>query len=500
MSVSGHKRIAKNTLFMYIRLLVTMPVAFITSRLILNELGVSDYGIYNAVAGIVMFFSTLRGAFASATQRFYNVYIGQGENDKLSEIFSTSFIIHCIITLLLVCIIEVFGHWFINHEMNYPIERRDVTLFLFQMIVLSTSFQIMIIPFDAMVIANERMSFYSYVSVAEAVIKLGVAYFLINFKGDKLFLYSISIPCIGLLVLFTTIVYCLKNFKDIKLIRPKEKILAKELSKFAGWSLISNMVYSFVNEGINLLLNVFGGVIANTARGIAYQVKNAIHQVLSNTFVSVRPQAIQMYARKEYDSFFGIIYTYSKIIYFLAIIIIIPLFFFVDNVLQLWLGQIPDYSDVFLKILLIHTLIRAFHEPLDVIFKASGRIQQYESITIILRVLIFPLCWLFLKLSFPIYSVFIILVLDELVLWISLILLAKTDGLDLLKYFTHVIFPVGIVTVLSFSLTYLIKSISCSFIPNVLLSIIAIIGFVWVLGMSKTEKEVIFNIIKSRNK
>ena len=327
-SVGGHKRIAKNTLFMYIRLLVTMPVAFITSRIVLNELGVTDYGIYNAVAGIVMFFSTLRGAFASATQRFYNVFIGKGDKQKLSEVFTTSLLIHCIIAIVLICAIEFFGYWFINNEMNYPVERRNVTLFLFQMIVLATSFQIINIPFDAMVIAHERMSFYSYISVTESILKLAVAYFLVHFHGDKLFLYSLSIPCIGAFVLLATVFYCFKEFKSIRLVIPKEKQLAKELSKFAGWSLVSNMVYSFVNEGLNLLLNVFGGVLANTARGIAYQVKNAIHQVLSSTFVSVRPQAIQMYSRNEYDSFYTIIYTYSKIIYFLAVLIIIPIFYY----------------------------------------------------------------------------------------------------------------------------------------------------------------------------
>lgn len=499
-SVGGHKRIAKNTLYMYIRLLVTMPVAFITSRLILNELGVSDYGIYNAVAGIVVLFSTLRGAFASATQRFYNVFIGQGEKTKLSETFTVSLLIHCAITVLLVCVIEVFGLWFINNEMNYPIERRGVTLFLFQMIVLSTSFQIMNIPFDALIIAYERMSFYSYVSVAESILKLGTAFLMIHFNGDKLLFYAISIPCVRILILVVSVIYCRNNFSNIKLVRLKDKLLAKELTKFAGWSMIGNVVYSFVNEGTNLLLNVFGGVLANTARGIALQVKNAIQQVLSNTFVSVRPQAIQLYARGEYSSFFNIIFTYSKIIYYLALLIVVPIYYYIDNILSLWLGQVPDYSVIFLKILLIHTLVRAFHEPLDVIYKASGRVKQYELLTITIRLLVFPLCWIFLKLSFPIYCVFVIQLFAEVILWLSLVVLAKYDGLSQCKYVTNVIIPISLVTLVSFGCSYLFQFTSITYLFKIVILIFITLGIIWMLGMSKYEKDLIFTFINNLRK
>lgn len=493
----GHKRIAKNTLFMYIRLLVTMPVAFITSRFVLNELGVSDYGIYNAVAGIVMLFSTLRAAFASATQRFYNVSLGQKDN-KVPEIFTTSFLIHLLIAFILVCVLEIFGNWFINNEMNYPIERRDVVLFLFQMIVLSSIFQVINIPFDALVIANERMVFYSYISVAESFLKLIVAYSLVHFHGDKLLLFSITIPCIGALVLTCTILYCIKNFKDLKFVKPSEKTLAKELSKFAGWSLVGNVVYSFVNEGVNLLLNVFGGVVANAARGITYQIKNAILQVLSTTFVSVHPQAIQMYVRGEINSFFSIIYTYSKIIYFLGLIMVAPLFFYVDDVLMIWLGQVQPYAIGFIKISLIHILIRSFHGPLDVIFKASGRIRQYQILSSLVNVLILPISWGLLRLFYPLNSVFITLLFFEFVLWIALVILAKSDGLRIKEYIRYVLINVVLVTVLSFICAYFSQLIQIHFLVKVALLVLIILGIIFGFGVSKSEKKFVINFIKRR--
>lgn len=496
-SEGGHKRIAKNTLFMYIRLLVTMPVAFITSRLILNELGVSDYGIYNAVAGIVMLFSTLRAAFASATQRFYNVSIGKKDN-RVSEIFTTSFVIHLIIALILICVLEVFGHWFINNEMNYPIERRDVVLFLFQMIVLSSTFQVINIPFDAMVIANERMVFYSYVSVIESLLKLAVAYSLLHYHGDKLLMFSISIPCIGALVLISTIIYCRRNFSELKFVRPTEKGLAKELSKFAGWSLVGNLVYSFVNEGVNLLLNVFGGVVANAARGITYQIKNALQQVLVTTFVSVRPQAIQMYVKGELTKFFAIIYTYSKIIYFLGLIMVVPMYFYVEDVLMIWLGQIQPYVVGFIKVMLIHILVRSFHEPLDVIFKASGRIKQYQIISSVVNVLIIPVVWVLLKLSYPLYSVFFVLVFFEVVLWIALVQLATLDGLSVKDYIKYVLIRALVVTICSFICAFFSQLISAHFIVKVLLLVIVNLALIFVLGLSRSEGRSLLSLIKRR--
>ena len=437
---ANEKRIAVNTVFMYLRLLITIPLAFYTSRVVIQQLGVDDFGIYQAVAGIITMFAILRSAFDSATQRYYNAAMAKNDELLLSRTFSTSLLIHAILTVVLVAIIEVFGLWFIKSKMQYPPGSEVDVYFVFHTTVISIVFLIMNIPFSGMIIAKEHMKFYAYTSILDVCLKLALVMMLVFVVGNKLKIYALFQMSIPLLILTISILYFVRNFKAIRIVK-SNKTLFKEMTIFSGWGFLGSIGYSLVNEGVNLLLNVFGGVVANAARGIAYQVRGAVSNVLTTTLLPVRPQTTQMYIRGEKEEFWKIIYLYSKILFLLASLMVIPLIVYSPQIINLWLGQEPMYSIVFMQIIMLYTLIRSLHEPIDIAFKASGRMKQYQLTAVGISSLTFFISWFLLKKGAPIYTPFTVYCVVETALLISLVILARKEGIDISKYLRVVIFP-----------------------------------------------------------
>lgn len=291
------KRIAFNTLFLYVRMLILMFVAFYTSRVLLKELGINDFGLYGIVGGIVAIFSSLRGLFATATQRFLNFEMGKNDTNGLNTIFNISLIINITICIVFFICAEIIGLWFLENKLIIALERMDAAKWAFHFSVLASMISILTIPFDALIIAHEKMSFYAYVSILDACLKLGVIFILPYFAIDKLKLYAALIVAVSLVIRFISSVYCKRKFPECKYRICWDKKAFKEMGVFAGWNFAGNLAFALVNEGLNILLNLFGGVIANAARSIAYQVKNAITTMLSNIMIAIDPQATQLYAR-----------------------------------------------------------------------------------------------------------------------------------------------------------------------------------------------------------
>lgn len=492
-----NKKIVKNSFWLYIRLLLTMPVAFYTSRILLQQLGVTDFGIYNAVGGIVTMFASLRAAFASATQRFYNYEIGKGNINELNKIFNVSLLIHIAIALCLVLIIELVGFWFIQNKLVVPIGRLSAVYWIFQCSILSTVFVVLMIPFDAMIIARERMGFYAYLSIIDVILKLLMVLSLIYIDVDKLKMYASFVAMVSFIVFLLSIVYCRRNFKELRVQLYWNKSLFIKMGSFASWNLIGNMAYTFVNEGANILLNLFGGVIANAARGITYQIKNTVTVLLGNAMTAMRPQATQEYAAGNTERFFSMIIFSSKFLFFMAAIIAIPLFFYVEKVLMIWLGQVPQYSVIFIKIVLFQIIVRSYHEPLDVIFKSSGRVKSYQLLSTILSVSIFPIAYFLLKNDYPVYVVFIVMLVLELVIWIALVLLASREGLSIKQYFIKVVLPSICILLLFLLVGYLFSFYVNDYIQNTVLEILCLVSLylliVFLIGLSKNERIVLLS-------
>lgn len=493
----NQEKIANNTAFMYLRLLVTLPLSFYTSRVVLQQLGVEDFGIYQTVAGIISMFAILRSAFDSATQRYYNVAMAEEKEDLLSRMFSASLIIQFVIALLLVVLIEIFGNWFIANKMQYPLHSEADVYFVFHTMVISVIFIVMNIPFSGMIIAKEHMNFYAYLSILDVLLKLGLVFMLFFLSKNKLKVYALFQMIVPLLLYILSIIYFRINFREIRIAKINKELI-KEMTVFSGWGLLGNVCYSLVNEGVNLLLNVFGGVAANAARGIAFQVRGVISNILSTTVMPVRPQATQMFIKKETREFWNVIYTYSKILFLLASLMVVPIFVYAGEIIEIWLGMVPEYSIVFLQILMLYTLVRSFHEPLDIVFKASGRMKPYQIMTVCISSMTFFLGWFFLKWGYPIYAPFIIFCIIEGILLFALLMLARKEGNDLFMYFKSVLFPCSFYLLIGM----MICIFMCRFISlwywGVSFSVLTLLLLAYAIVLKKKERILIKSLVQKR--
>lgn len=494
---ADNKKIARNTLYMYLRLMVTIPLAFYTSRVVIQELGVDDYGVYQAIAGIIAMFTTLRTAFDSATQRYYNVAIAQNDESLLSQMYSSSLFIHSTIAVALVIIIEIFGTWFIKYKMNYPIEQASDVYFVFHTMVISVIFMVLTIPYSGMIVAKEHMKFYAYLSIIDVVLKLGLVFLLVFIKADKLRVYAVFQMSVFIILFILNYLYFRKNFTEVRIKRFSKKII-KNMSSFSGWAFLGNICYSLVHEGVNLLLNVFGGVIANAARGIAIQVRGVISNILTTTIMSARPQATQLFVLGERTAFWDIIYRYSKILFLLSSLMVIPIFIYSKEIINLWLGVEPQYSVIFLQLLMLYTLIRSFHEPLDIVFKSSGRMKVYQLTTVSISSMTFFLGWFLLKRGFPIFTPFIILCIIETVLLFALIYQAKVEGITYGIYAVRVLKPCCIYALFTITLSFTIKTLINNWFVSLTLSELFIVICIFIIGLTKNEKEMLITKIKDR--
>lgn len=489
----NHKIIFKNTLILYIRLFVTIVITFYISRVLFQTLGVEDFGIYNVVGGVAVMFASLKGSFSGSTQRFYNYEIGKSnDKEKVNRIFNQSLLIHIVIALILFLILELVGIYMVNNTLSIPDNRLNTANVIFQFTVLSTILSTLVIPFDAMIIAREKLDFYAVMSIVDVVLKLILVCALLLLEGDKLLYYGLIILFVSFVSFFLSVSYCHKNFEECKIRFYFDKQSFKEMAKFSGWNFLGNMSFSLSNEVSNFFLNIYGGVIANAARGISYQIKTSVTTFLSNALVALRPQATQEYAKGNLEGFFKTIYFSSKMMYFVSFIMALPLFIYVEKILLLWLGSVPEYTVLFLRIILIQILIRSFHEPIDLIFKSCGDLKIYQLISLWTTVIMLLVTYFLLTNHYPIYYIFINMVIAEFLEYIQIVVYARTKGLKLKLYFEKVSIPVVLTTLLSVVIIYLIHNfISKYFILGIITTVIVVLCVIMCIGITKSERTIL---------
>ena len=382
-TLSNNKRIAKNTMFLYIRMGVSMLVGLYTSRVVLQALGVEDYGIYNVVGSFIVAFTFISGPLGTATQRFLNFELGKGECGRLNKVLNLSLYIYIILAAILFVVIEIVGVWFLNCKMQIPAERLNAATFAFHMSVLTLLLSLVKTPFEALIIAYEKMSFYAYASIADVVLKLLNALILVCFSFDKLKVYSINLLIIAFVVNGLIVFYCVCNFKNVKIQSPRDNrdpCLFKELMSFSGWSLFGSVANMTANQGLNLLLNIFFGVVVNAAMGVATQVSAAINQFVSNFQVAFKPQLIKYYASGELDALRKLIMSASKYSYLLLFALVCPVVFNIDIILYLWLKNPPQYAAGFCVMMLIYALLESLSAPMWMTVQATGNIKKYQIV------------------------------------------------------------------------------------------------------------------------
>ncbi len=500
MTEVNNKRIFKNTVFLYLRMFIVMFVGLFTSRVILQTLGIDDYGIYNIVGGIVVLFSFINNALRNATQRYISYELGKKKNSDWKKVLHVSVTCHIIIAVFIVILAETMGLWFLESKLNIPADRMDAARVVYQFTILTFVIHIFQVPYNAAIISHEKMSFYAYVSIIESILKLLVAYAIVVSTSDKLIVYAAALTLVSFIVLLSYIYYCRSKLDSERYMFDMEKGVFKGLMSFSGYSMFNGAASLFSQQGCNIFINMFNGVAANAAFGVASQASSIIYSFVSNFQSAFQPQIVKLYASDEEASLKTLLNRASNISYYLLLIIAVPFCLEADYVLHLWLGIVPEYTAIFCVLLLLFYLIEAISAPLWMLIYATGRIKFYTIWSAILVILNLPVSWVLLKLGYPIYIVFVIRVIINVIIAIArLFHLRVLEKFDVDSYMKQVILPTFLTTVLIVGICLIVKNFCTSIHP--LLSIVNAIFVsgvtIWIIGLKKTERLFIINYIKN---
>lgn len=383
-----------------------MGVSLYTSRVVLRVLGFEDYGLYNVVGGIVTMFTFLNGSLGAATSRYITFELGKKNYERLSKVFNTAFVIHVLIALIIVLLAETVGLWFFYNKMTIPPERLDAAFWVYQISIVSCFFSLTQVPYNATIIAHENMKIYAYVGVVEVLLKLAIVYMLMISPIDRLVFYAAMLCVLQIGIMLFYRYYCNRHFPSCKLRIYKDRGLFKEMFSYAGYDLIGNISVFAQGQGLNLLLNVFFGPTVNAARGIAYQVQGAVTQFSGNFMTAVKPQIIKLYAEGNPDEMMKLVKQSSCFSFCLLWLITLPIFLETDYILRLWLGDYPDHTVMFLRLILVICLIQAIKTPRTTVFHATGHIKWSNIIVGTILCMVFPLGYVSLKLGGEPESVF----------------------------------------------------------------------------------------------
>ena len=504
-TTENSKRIAKNAFFLYMRMFLTMAVTFYTSRVILEALGVEDFGLYNVIGGIIAMFGLVNSSMATATQRFLTFETGRNDKLQMRKIFSVSLIIHILIAIIIILLGETIGLWFFWNKMNIPIERLDAALWVYQMSILSAVVMIISVPYNAAIIAHEKMNAFAYISILDVTLKLLSVYILFLYKLDRLKLYAILMLATQLILRLIYGLYCKKHFKETHGRFFWDTALFKKMIAFAGWSIWGNCAFLFCTQGLNILLNIFFSPVINAARAISVQVQNGIEQFSNSLQSAVNPQIIKSYATKEYTYMNNLIFYSSKFSFFLLWIIILPIYLNTNTILRIWLKEVPQYSVIFIHIMLIISLVEVLSKPLSTAISATGKIKIYQITIGCIMMLTLPISYIILRLGNPPESVFIVSLFFSFIAYISRFYLTqKAIKISILNYIKEVIYRICIVILTSYAICYLISTFFITTTITTLIScfLYAIIttSITYYIGLNNQEKQFVKNKISTKIK
>ena len=492
--MSSTKNIAKNSLFLYSRMLLNMLVGLFTAGIVLNTLGITDYGIYNIVGGFVTMFSFLNSSMSSATQRFLSFDLGKNDREQLRKTFSTTVTIHFGIAFIIVLALETFGLWYINSKLNVPQERMSAVNIIFQFSVLSSFFSIIQVPYNAMITAHEKFNVYAYISFLEIALKLVILFLITHIDYDKLVLYSFLIFISSFIIRMIYRIYCRSNFPESRYSFYFDKAYFKTLLSFTGWNLFGNIAGIARGQGNNLLLNIFFGTVMNAAYGIAMQIQNLVTVFVSNFQTAVNPQIVKTYSNNEHEKTLFLIKESAKLSYFLMLIISLPILYNLNFILTLWLKEFPTYTLDFIYLSIVGVLIDTISNPLMMGARATGRIKYYQIVIGSLIFLCFPLSYFGLRFTKDPTIVFVIIIgINILSLGFRLYFLQKIMKLSAVSFLKDVLIKISLCTSVILIFQYLLYKelgVADSIISLLYLSgIITIVSIavIYILGLSAKE-------------
>lgn len=493
---TSNSKIAKNTILLYTRTLITMMLALYTSRLVLSHLGVDDYGIYNVVGGIVGMFAVISAALSSTISRFITYTLGKGEIEKLKLVFSTSINIQVCLTLLLLLIGEVAGVWYVNNKMAVPAERLYAANWVLQFSLITFGINLLSVPFKACIIAYEKMSIYAYISIIEALLKLVICFILAYGGFDKLIFYSLLIMFVALVIFLLDIICSMKAQKECRYVLVKDKSVFYEMTGFAGWSFLTNIAWVFNTQGVTLIINAFFGVAVNAARAIASQVESAVIQFVNSFTVAINPQITKSYAAGNMNDMFQLVCRGAKFTYFLYLFFASPIILETGYILSLWLKIVPDLSPLFIRLSMISSMISILGNSCYTACMATGKIKKYVLWVTTVGALVFPMTLVAYKIGLPVEYAYINFIIVYLAIDIvRLLIMREQINFPISKFLVDVIMPITYTTLVGVMLPALIHLyFDESFIRLFLVCItntITVSISIYFIGLTKTEKSVI---------
>ena len=502
--ISDNKRIAKNAIFLYVRMIVIMAISLFTTRETLRILGIEEYGLYNVVAGVVVLLAFLKTSLIRASQRYLSYDIGKGDVKQIAKTFSMSVNANLCISLVVIFLAETVGLWFVNTYLKIPEERYVAANIVYQLSILTFLVDITRVTFNSAIISYERMSFYAYISVVEAILKLLVVYFLSLSGFDKLLVYSFLLLCVSLVILVCYILYCYYNFQTCRYHRIWDKNYFYELVSFSGWSMLTGVANISARQGGNIVLNIFIGLLANASYGIANQVSHAVYSFSQSFQTAFSPQITKLYAANDKNQLYTLIFRSSLASYYLMLLIAIPFTFKMDSILGLWLNEVPKYAAGFCIWMMIYELIDAFQSPLIQLVYSTGRIKVFMILQSVIILLNLPLSIYCLYLGMPAYTVLAIRVLLNVLTTVVRVkyIMTITD-FPLVDYLNKVVARITVVTVLSLIASYILSFLisSSSLIDTIMflifcaLTILTIVAFI---GFTRTDRNAVFSMLVHR--
>ncbi|MEC4028764.1 MATE family efflux transporter [Myroides odoratimimus] len=498
------RRIVKNGLYLYFRMFLVLGVTLYSSRLVLKTLGVSDYGIYNIVGGIVLLLGFFNAALTSASQRFIAFDIGKDDVKATNKTFNTSLAVHFFLAIFLVVLLETIGLWYVNNKLVFDSNRNLAVNVVYQFSILSFFVSILQVPYNALILAKEKMNVYAYISILEAILKLLVVWVLVSLRQDKLIAFSVLTFLSILIVRIVAQIYCKRNFIESKFKIYKDYTYMMTFVTYSSWNLIGNLASVVRVQGNNIMLNLFFGTLVNAAFGLTNQITNAVNLFVTNFQNAFNPQIIKKYAGGDIKGALELMLYASKISFYVILLIVLPLYINLKFVLNIWLGEIPNYLLEFTKISLFVIVVDSLSGPIMTMITATGKIKYYHIIVGGLMLFSVPVSYLLLRCGYNAEVVFnVMLFLSCLSYIVRLVFLRKLVDFDIFLYLKRVCYKVLLVFILLFFITLYWKELfigntMLDFLINSFILVVLILVIIISIGFSSSERKRIFNIILNK--
>lgn len=504
-NLSNSKRIAKNTFVLYVRSFIVMIISLYTSRVILHSLGITDYGLYNIVGGVVALFSFMRTTMTKSTQRFLNFELAK-EGGRVGDTFCTSMNIHIGIAILTMILAESIGLWFLNTHINIPIGREFATNIIYQTTIVSLVITIISVPYNANIIAHEHMSFFAIVSILDALLKLLIAIFVSYDNGDRLITYGLLMMCISFVNIAMYFIYCRKNYEESKFRLMYDKSLTKEMLGYTSWTVVGQVAVVGTNQGNNVLMNMFHGVVANASFGVAHQVNAAIVTLTSNFQTAFNPQITKSFAQKDYEYLKHLVYTTCKISYSLLIIVSLPIMFNMDLILNLWLKEVPPYAAEFCVLIICNSILNAVGAPFNFTALSSNNIKWFQIFTSMAfftdLIVLYPL----FLMGFPAVTALYVKVGSMMIVLFVRVYFAhrEVQTINLISFFKEIAIPLIFATLVPVVLGVVLFSHTNNVIQSIssiiILLLVTPVSLLYICLRSNERRMIIDYIHKMKNK